>query len=149
MNKTDLIQQMEQEWQTVLHSYQGLTEATASQRGGPGEWSVKDILGHVTTWEEVTIDNLDLIMQGRPAKDYGDVDAYNREEAVRKSLLSLAEIQRQLDDTHRRLMAALDAVQEEHWASDAGLQEHVEDFTYGHCREHAEQIQELRKSQGV
>jgi hypothetical protein len=50
MNKSKLIQNLEQEWQALAQSYLGLTEATASQSGGrPDEWSVKDILGHVTT----------------------------------------------------------------------------------------------------
>ena len=149
MNKSELIHHMEQEWQALAQSYQGLTEATASQRGGSGEWSVKDILGHVATWEEAAIEDLGLMMQGRPTREYDDTDAYNREEVARKASLSFDQIQRQMDDTHHSLMAALAAVPEERWASDAGLQERVESYAYDHSREHSEQIQELRKIQGV
>jgi hypothetical protein len=63
---------------------------------------------------------------------------------ARKAPLSLAEIQRQLDDTHSRLVAALDALPEDRWASDTHMQEHDSEETYNHYREHREQIQEHR-----
>ena len=149
MNKNEFLQQLDQEWQALLHSYLHLPEGKASEPCGVGAWSVKDILGHMTTWEVATIENLGLMMQGAPLREDEDFETYNQEEIARKAPLSLAEIERQLHDTHQRLLAALNTVPEDRWASDTQMQEHVLSETSNHCIEHSEQIREWRTGQGL
>ena len=89
------------------------------------------------------------MLQGHPAHQYEDFDTYNDEEVARKAPLSLAEIARQLDDTHSRLLAAINSVPDQRWDNDPAMQEHIQGESYSHYREHYQQIQEWRKANGV
>ena len=92
-----------------MQSYAGLSEAQMVEPGVVGDWSVKDVLAHVTTWEEEALTHLPHILAGetppRYSVTYGGVDAFNALMTERKRELSLEEVLRQLDETHARLMA--------------------------------------------
>jgi len=52
MTKQQLLDRLENAWADLQASFAGLSEAQMTQPGVTGDWSVKDILAHVTTWEE-------------------------------------------------------------------------------------------------
>jgi hypothetical protein len=81
-----------------------------------GTWSVRDILAHVTTWEEEALKHLPLIAKGgRPPKyvTYGGIDAFNAQMTEQKRGLSASDVLRQLDETHRRLIDYVQSAPEE------------------------------------
>ena len=113
-----------------------------------GEWSVKDILGHVTTWEEEALKALPLILTGgRPPRyiQYGGIDAFNAQMAEQKRDLALSEVLRQLEETHRRLLDYLQSVPEEHLARETPFRHRLRLDTYSHYPLHARAIHEWRE----
>ena len=113
-----------------------------------GEWSVKDILAHVTTWEEEALKYLPLIRTfGRPPRyiQYGGIDAFNAQMAEQKRETALSEILRQLDETHRRLIDYLQSVPEEHFTRETRFRNRLRLDTYSHYPLHARAIQEWRE----
>lgn len=152
MDTAQILQRLNRGWLALLESIQGLPEAAATQPGVVGTWSVKDLLGHVTTWEEEAIRAVSQVARGAPTpryRSYGGIDAFNAREAARKTALSLLEIQRQLDDTHRRLLDIVSDTPKELWATDTLIRRRLRWDTYAHYREHARQIQEWRKAKGL
>ena len=95
-------------WGAFEESYAGLSDAQLMKPGVTGDWSVRDILAHVTTWEEEALTHLPLILEGgtpeRYSVRYGGIDAFNARMTEQKADLSLAAVRRQLDETHRRLV---------------------------------------------
>ena len=51
MKKEQLLGKIDVAWSALQESYAGLSESQLTEPGVTGEWSVKDILAHVTTWE--------------------------------------------------------------------------------------------------
>ena len=49
---------LDQAWQALQDAYAGLSEAELLQPGVTGTWSVKDIIAHVTWWEEEALEHL-------------------------------------------------------------------------------------------
>jgi len=49
MTKTQLLNKLEQAWAAFQASYAGLIDAQLTETGVTGDWSVKEILAHVTT----------------------------------------------------------------------------------------------------
>ncbi len=82
-----------------------------------GEWSVKDILAHVSTWEEEALKYLPLILAGgrlpHYSAMYGGIDAFNALRTGQKRNLPLDEVLRQLDDIHRQLIDLIRAAPDE------------------------------------
>ena len=52
MDKQQLLKKLEKAWAAIKESYAGLSDSQLTEPGVMGNWSVKDILAHVTTWEE-------------------------------------------------------------------------------------------------
>ncbi len=51
MTKDELIKKIETEWDNLQAALDGLTEEQMHQPGVVGEWSIKDILAHITAWQ--------------------------------------------------------------------------------------------------
>jgi hypothetical protein len=81
MNKQQLLAKLEQAWSAFQESYAGLTEAEMLTPGVTADWSVKDLLAHVSWWEAEALKYLPQIQAGgRPPRYsvmYGGIDAFN------------------------------------------------------------------------
>jgi hypothetical protein len=80
MDKQQLLKKLDKAWAEIRESYAGLSDARMMEPGVTGTWSVKDILAHVTTWEEEALKYLPLIAKGgRPPRysvKYGGINAF-------------------------------------------------------------------------
>ena len=146
MKKQQLLDKLERAWTALRQSYASLDEAQMTQPGVTGNWSVKDILAHVTTWEEEALKYLPLILRGERPPRYKDmydgIDAFNAQMATQKQALPLSEVLRQFDDTHRRLVAAVQNVPEEHIARETPFRRRLRLDTYSHYPIHAKAIRQ-------
>ena len=85
---------------------------------GGGDWSPKDLVGHLETWEQHALDALEAFERDKPApiaQQPLDTDALNLREVERKAGLSAEAIARSAATTHGRLLAALEALADERW----------------------------------
>jgi hypothetical protein len=92
-----------------------------SRRGlGGGDWSPKDLVGHLESWEEHALAALDAWARNEPAPSdvagrAGGIDALNADEVVRKATRSPAAVRRSAERTHRRLLDAIESLSDERW----------------------------------
>src|SRR3989440_8979832 len=148
MDKQQLLKQLEKAWTTIEESYAGLSDSQLTEPGVMDNWSVKDILAHVTTWEEEALKYLPLILTGGKPPRYiqsGGIDAFNAQMAEQKRGLALSDVQRQLDDTHRRLLDYIRSVPEEHFARETRFRHRLRLDTYSHYPKHAKVIRQWRE----
>jgi hypothetical protein len=80
---------------------------------GGGEWSPKDLLGHLESWQEYALEALDAWQEGHgPAIDAviwsTSTTVLNRDAVARKSARRAADQRRRAEATHDRLMARLE-----------------------------------------
>ena len=64
MDRRQLLKRVATAWEAFNESYAGLSDAQLMEAGVTGAWSVRDILAHVTTWEEEALKHLPLILKG-------------------------------------------------------------------------------------
>ena len=148
MDKQQLLKRLEMAWTVLKESYTGLSDAQLLEPGVMGDWSVKEILAHVTTWEEEALRYLPLITLGdKPPRyvQYGGLDAFNAQMAEQKRSLALAEVLSQLDKTHRRLISYLQSVPEEQFRGETRFRHRLRLDTYSHYPLHARAIQQWRE----
>jgi len=151
MDRGQLLKRLDAAWQELKASYADLTEEQLLIPGVVGEWTLKDVLAHVTTWEEEALQYLPLIVAGgtppRYSTQYGGIDAFNASSAARKRDLSLSQVLSQLEAMHRRLVAAAEAIPEEQIARETRARRRLRLDTYSHYREHAKAVQAWREMQ--
>ncbi len=103
-------------------------------------------------WEEEALKYLPLILEnGRPPRyvKYGGIDAFNAAMTEGKRGLSVAEVLRQLDDTHRRLVDFVQSVPEEEFVRETRFRRRLRLDTYSHYPGHAETIRNWRGRTGA
>jgi hypothetical protein len=148
MNRQQLLKKLDKAWMEFKESYAGLSDARLTEPGVVGDWSVKDILAHVTWWEEEALKYLPLIIQqGTPPRystQYGGIDAFNALMTERRQDLSLAGVLQQQQETHRRLVDYLESVPEEQFTRETRFRHRLRLDTYRHYPEHAKAIREWR-----
>jgi hypothetical protein len=142
-----VLARLESAWREFQESYAGLPDAMLLEPGVTGDWSLKDVLAHVNTWEEEALEHLPVIARGGTPRRYasiGGIDAFNARTAERKSDLPLAEVRRRLDESHRRLVELVRAAPEDQLVGDTRFRRRLRLDTYGHYRLHADAIRRWR-----
>ena len=116
-------------------------------------WSVRDILAHVTVWEEEALTHLPLILKGgtppRYSVRYGGLDAFNALMTEQKRHLSRAEVREQLAATHGRVVELIQSAPEHQLIGDTRFRRRLRLDTYGHYPIHADAIRQWRKRRSV
>ena len=148
MDRQQLRKRLDTAWKAFKESYAGLPDSRLTESGVTGDWSVKDILAHVTTWEEEALKYLPLIIAGgRPPRyiAYGGIDAFNARMTEQKRGLSLADVLRQLDETHRQLVDFVESAPEDQFTRETRFRHRLRLDTYSHYPKHAEAIRQWRE----
>jgi hypothetical protein len=149
MDRRRLLQRLDKAWLEFKESYAGLSDWQILEPGVQGKWSVRDILAHVTTWEEEALTHLPLILEGgRPPRystTYGGIDAFNALMTERKRDLSLSEVRRQLNEVHGRLIDYVRRAPEELFTRETRFRRRLRLDAYGHYPKHARAIRVWRE----
>ena len=140
---------LERAWREFRDSYGGLPDPELLSPGVIGDWSVKDIIGHVTTWEEETLKHLPHILKGgRPPRYsvmYGGIDAFNARATAAKKRIPLPEIMRQQQEVHARLLKLIGKIPDTQLGGESRLRRRLRLDTYSHYRKHAAAIRTWKK----
>jgi hypothetical protein len=148
MNRQQLLDRIDNAWSAFQQSYAGLSDAQLIIPGVTGDWSVKDLLAHITIWEEEALKYLPLIMDGgRPPRysvTYGGIDAFNAQMVERWRSLSLREIQERHNATHARLIDVVHAAPEDQIVRETPFRRRLRLDTYSHYPIHTKSITEWR-----
>jgi len=149
MDKYQLLKRLDRAWGAFKASYDGLSESELLEPGVVGTWSIKDIIAHVTWWEEESLTHLPSILAGgKPPKYstiYGGIDAFNAHKYEQKKNLPLSTVLQQRDETHRRLIDFIQQVPEDQITRETPFRHRLRLDTYSHYPKHAQVIQEWRE----
>jgi hypothetical protein len=147
-----LVGRIEAAWADFTASYAGLSDAQLVAPGATGDWSIKDVLAHVTIWEEEALKHLPLILQGgrppRYADVYGGIDAFNLQMVAQRRELSLAAVREQQATTHRRLIEFVRSLPADQLTATSRARRRLRLDTYGHYPLHTELIRVWRRQLG-
>jgi hypothetical protein len=153
LNRLQLLKRLDTAWVAFQASYAGLSNSRLTESGVAGDWSVKDIIAHVTWWEEEALRHLPLIIAGgRPPRysvAYGGIDAFNAMMAERQRDVSLSDVLTQQDDTHRRLIDFIQSVPEDQFTRETRVRRRLRLDTYSHYPIHTKAIQEWRQRRSL
>jgi len=150
MKKRQVLGRLDKAWIDFEESHEGLSDSQLLVPGVTGAWSVRDILAHVTTWEEEALKHLPSVLRGqtppRYSVIYGGIDAFNARMTEQKKNLPLSDVRRQLSGTHRELLDFLETVPEEYFAGETRFRHRLRLDTYGHYPKHARAIRKWREA---
>ena len=150
MDRRQLLKRVDKAWEAFTESYAGLSDVQLMEAGVTGAWSVRDILAHVTTWEEEALKHLPRILKGgtppRYSVLYGGIDAFDARMTEEKRNLSLSEVREQLAATHGRVVECIQSAPEHQLIGDTRFRRRLRLDTCSHYPLHAEAIRQWRHS---
>jgi len=96
----------------------GLDDAALVEPGVVGEWSIKDLIGHVAAWEQLVIESAEQWRTGEaiPTPTWTSADEFNARDAARKSDWTLDAVRADAAETRHRLQAVLAQITDEEWS---------------------------------
>jgi hypothetical protein len=149
LDREQLLTRLEKAWRDFRESYSGLSDSQLIKSRVTADWSVRDILAHVTTWEQEALKHLPTILKGgqppRYSMTHGGINPFNRTMTEQKRALTLAEVQQDLEETHRRLIRFIKRVPEEQFRKETSFRHRLRLDTYSHYPKHAEAIRRWRR----
>ena len=153
MEKHQLLAKLDTAWSALGESFAGLTEAQMTEPGVTGDWSVIDIIGHVTGWEEEALKHLPHVREGkRPPRYsvlYGGIDAFNALKTEQNRRRSPDEVLARAEDVHRQRVAYVAAAPEELIATETRFRRRIRLDTYSHYPIHTQAIREWRAKEST
>jgi len=161
MNKNELISALEDSHERLLESIEGLSPEAMVEPGVVGEWSVKDVLAHLSRWEAEVVKLLWQARQGIAPTTLlneqvpdDEVNArWHEEDQARPLERILEDFYGVRDQTIRRLEFFTDKDLNDPkrypWLGGQPLMEWVAGDTFEHDAEHLEQLRLWREKKGV
>jgi uncharacterized protein (TIGR03083 family) len=140
MPTAEMLRNIEREWSVLLEEIAKVPADRAAEPGVTGEWSVKDLLGHVAFWDDQVLEDIARDRQGLPPLQ-NDWQAMNDRSFAERKELSYERQLRDFDDSHRAVIEALSAIDE----IDPQI---VGVDTWEHYTEHAAEIRAWRERNG-
>ena len=109
MSEQDFLAQLDADRERLLQAVEGLSAQEMAAAPAVGEWTVKDILGHITAWEWEAVKTVEQTLAGqRPdLLDIEDMDAWNAAQVAAWRDRPLDEV---LTELHRSRQALVEAI---------------------------------------
>jgi hypothetical protein len=147
MNKSELKD-------AILAGRQQLAAALAQVRDSQmelnilhGEWTVKDLLGHLAFWEETVADLYETLRAGQTPAPF-DLDALNAKMLAEWEPVPLAEVKTREQAAFQRVLALIESASEAElfdpahfpWTGGRAFEGIFQDNTCGHYEEHLPEL---------
>lgn len=150
---TRLLHTIERRFEAFKASYRDLESEQLLVPGVTGEWSIRDLIAHVTWWEEEALKHVPTVLAGgRPERystAYGGIDAFNALMTRQRAHLTLAEVQAQQTRVHRELVQLVTEIPPDALTGNSRVRRRLRLDTYGHYPIHTKQILAWREARGV
>ena len=154
MTKSKILELIHGERQALKAVLGPLSEEQLTWPGVESDWSVKDILAHITDWEQRMVRWIEESMRGEvperpaPGMTWDDLDRLNQEIYLLNKERAPADVLAESDSSYQRALTAVEALAEKdlidprrfEWRQGDPLWHMVAANTWWHYKEHRETI---------
>jgi hypothetical protein len=141
----DVLERIEEGWRAMLDALDGIPEERLDEPGVSGEWSIKNLFGHIAFWDDQAVQEVERALAGLPRQD-NEWQAMNEAGHAARRGRTLPEERAAMHRAHANLVEQLSGVA----GIDASrIDAAVRGGTYGHYEEHIPDIRGWRERTGV
>lgn len=156
MKKAEVLEKIRSGRERLEAAIAGMSEAEMARPGVVGDWSVKDLLAHVTAWEAELVTALWYTTLGRQPRlgSIRDVDAWNAERYEENRGRPLDRVLGDFRGVYDQLLQRVEKLSDDElndpqrykWTRGEPLLAYIAANSYDHEKEHAAQIEVYRKA---
>lgn len=139
MDRDKLFRRISEERGRLIATLEGVSEEDLTTPGAADDWSVKDILAHISAWHDECLAALTALVAGKKWDVEYDIDEWNQEKYRERKDLALDQV---WEDFHRSYSQLCDLLLNTlpEKLSDEEIMEWISESTYAHYLEHCEDI---------
>ena len=140
-----LLARIDEAWRQLFVALDDIPEDRLSDPGVIGDWSLKDLFGHLAFWDEHAIREIERALAGLPRQD-DDWQAMNEADHAARRDHTLPEQRAAMHRAHAALVERLESVA----GIEAGpIDAAIRPDTYEHYEDHAADIRAWRQREGL
>lgn len=155
MIREEILDQLDNSREQLLVLLEPLTDEALLERGVMGEWSIADILAHLSAWESELVTALMRIDQGKKPRRlieaYDDVEGYNARRFIENQGRDLDRIFADWHDVRLQLEEWLEAFSDKQlndpkryrWTKGKSLVDVIKEVSWEHEAKHLPEIARL------
>jgi hypothetical protein len=145
MDKQELLDGIKAGREQLESLWAGLDDAEMTRRPGPqADWSVKDLIAHLTFWEQTAVDDIRTDLNGGPHVIFGAVDEVNAQVFAKNCDRALADIQADFARSRQAFEALVAELPDDvlndrerfTWLEGESAAQLLADESYGHYADH-------------
>ena len=139
--RREMLTKVGDSWEALQKALGRVQPHRMEEAGVVEAWSVKDLIGHVTSWERQAMSTILAFQESGDADalQWADIDGFNALTAKSNSSRSLEELRSDMETVHDELLVFIDGLPEE-IAEDDRVRRGVRVDGYEHYAEHTEHI---------
>ena len=150
-DRDELLSMLQESRNELVSAIQGLPEDKMTVPLAD-DWSAKDIMGHIASWDEFTVSDLRRIARGRlpclAAFREAEVDSWNAFLIRPRKLFPLPQIRAEFEEARAEMAAVLKDLPEALLAQ-GQMVRNIFAIMTNHEKDHARQVREWRQAQGL
>jgi hypothetical protein len=143
-SREDIRKQIGERWAELEAQLASAPTSRMDEGGVVGPWSVKDVVGHITTWEREVITSVSNYIARRDTASLEwktDLDGFNSRAVEHTRPQTLDELMAELVRTHEELLAFVAGLPEGDLSTD-GVSNRIREGTFDHYAEHTASIRQ-------
>jgi hypothetical protein len=137
MAKPEVMQRAESSWSDLWAHLDRLSPGAWELPSGQSEWSPREVLAHITRWEEWAGRRIPARLRGEPGAQL-DVDSINAGWMAEDRVLPLMVVRERAPMVHQELMLVLESVAPDSW--DDAIEATAVGNTWDHYEEHLKSL---------
>lgn len=139
MDRDKLFRRISEERGRLIATLEGMSEEDLTTPGAAGHWSVKDVLAHISAWEEECLAALKALLAGKEWDVEYDIDHWNEQKYVERKGLAWEQVWEDFHRSYSQLCDLLLTTPPEKLNNEK-IMEWISESTYDHYLEHCEEI---------
>ncbi len=140
-----LLERIDEAWRQLFAALDDIPEERLSEPGVIGEWSLKDLFGHLAFWDENAVREIERALAGLPRQDNEWQEMNEADQASRRDH-TLPEQRAAMHQAHAALVERLEGVA---GIDAAPIDAAIRPDTYEHYEDHIADILTWRQRAGV
>ena len=150
-DKDDVLSMLHESRKELASAIEGLPDDKLTAPLGDN-WCAKDVMGHIASWDEFTVNDLRRIARGRlpclAAFREPDVDSWNAFLMRPRRLFPVAQIRAEFEEARAEMVTALKDLPEGLLAQ-GQMVRNIFSIMSNHEKDHARQVREWRQAEGI
>ena len=140
-----LLERIDEAWRQLFAALDDIPEDRMSDPGVIGEWSLKDLFGHLAFWDENAVREIERALAGLPRQDNEWQEMNEADHAARRDR-ALPEQRSAMHQAHAALVERLESVA---GIEAAPIDAAIRPDTYEHYQDHVADIRAWRQREGL